>query len=314
MTRGLIINPLAAPVIFLFLFLTLPGCQSKPDPKKPVATVGDARITYGEFRSVLKDILPEGERDISPQDEAELKKNLLTQMIEERLILKEAEKADIDVTDEEVSDEIKTIKEKMGEEELKAWIKERYPTAENWKEDVRKKLLVKKTVENLVDSKITVTEKEAKDYYVENRAVFEVPEKVRARMIVADTEEKAKEAKMRLKKERFEDVAKKLSVGPEAKDGGDLGFFSRGDLPPEFEDAILRLPPGGTSDIVKTPYGYHIFKAEGKTKGRKLAFKDARKNIIETLFREKSEKKYREWALLLKNDTDIKIDEELLLR
>src|SRR3989337_2022344 len=166
MTRGLIINPLAAPVIFLFLFLTLPGCQSKPDPHKPVAT------------------------------------------------------------DEEVSDEIKTIKEKMGDEELKAWIKERYSSAENWKEDVRKKLLVKKTVENLVDSKITVTEKEAKDYYVENRAVFEVPEKVRARMIVADTEEKAKEAKMRLKKERFEDVAKKISVGPEAKDGGDLGVFS----------------------------------------------------------------------------------------
>jgi len=58
----------------------------------------------------------------------------------------------------------------------------------------------------------------------------------------------------------FKELAKKYSIGPNAKEGGDLGYFHKGDFLPEFEDAILKLKPGEISGIIKTNLGYHIFK------------------------------------------------------
>ncbi|MBI5559689.1 MAG: peptidyl-prolyl cis-trans isomerase [Deltaproteobacteria bacterium] len=296
-------------VAFLLLLLTIASCSRKTDPSKVIARINGSTITYGEYDRALKELLS-GE-NIAPEELAELKKSLINQLVEEKVILGEAVKIGLKVSREELEDEIKNMGQNLETPEMRAAILERYATTENWRKEIENRLLVKKAVETAINPRIEVTEKEAREYYEKNIPQYSVAEQVHARMIVVGTEEKAKEAKRMLEKERFEDVAKRVSIGPEAKEGGDLGFFSPGEMPPEF-DVVFTLAAGKISTIVKTPYGYHIFKVEERKKQKTLSFKAVQGDIDETLFREKAEKEYRLWVLTLKKNSKIDVSEGLM--
>ena len=88
-----------------------------------------------------------------------------------------------------------------------------------------------------------------------------VPGEMRALHIMVATKEEAEAVLAELKSGKdFAEIAKKKSKGPNAKNGGDLGYFMKGDFQPEFENAIEKTKVGGISEIVKTNMGYHIFK------------------------------------------------------
>jgi len=132
-------------------------------------------------------------------------------------------------------------------------------------------------------------------------------------MIVVETKQAARNAKRKLETESFEDVAASVSTGLEASKGGDLGFFGKGDMPPEFEEVVFKLPVGKISDIVKTPYGYHIFKVMEKTRAGSQSFNDVKDEIVDMLKREKFERAYQRWITTLQEKTHIEIDEDQLL-
>jgi len=300
----------------------LPGCDRAAStgakPSDVLARAGADVITYGEFQDALKRLLPDDDDEaaeaegVSAEELEELKRSLLNQLIEESLILQEARKAGIDVSDEEVLKEAGALQEDFEDEKFRDAVIARYGTMEKWRGELRKKLVIRRTVDSLVNSTVEVTAEEALEYYNENRKDYEMPEQVHARMIVVPTEEEAKKARKMAFAGNFEDVARELSTGPEAADGGDLGFFGRGDMPLEFEETVFSLQPGRISNIVKTDYGYHIFKVVEKTKGRKLTFKDVKVSITEMLMRERSEQLYRDWVTSLKKNAQIEIKTELI--
>lgn len=129
-----------------------------------------------------------------------------------------------------------------------------------------------------VGDKISVKEDEVEAYYRTHKDEFTAPEMVRARHILimanaSASDEDKKKAKSKagdvLKRikagENFAGIASELSDDPGSKaKGGDLGFFSKGRMVPEFEKAAFALKPGGVSDIVETQFGYHIIKVEEK--------------------------------------------------
>lgn len=133
-------------------------------------------------------------------------------------------------------------------------------------------------LDKAVAQKVEVDEKEIRRFYEESKSRFEVPEKVRARHILikvdrtapAEALEKARDkAKNILKKVRagedFSELASRFSEDPGSKqNGGDLGFFPRGRMAPEFEKAAFSLKPGEVSEIVQTNFGFHIIKADQK--------------------------------------------------
>lgn len=303
----------------VLLCALVPSCQKgseqeqkEIDADKVVVRVGTSTITVAEYRSAMRSLLPQGEGAVTAMELRELKKNLINQLVEEELLIQEARNRGLVVSEGELTVELGALKGSSGEEEFTKAITRRYGGIRLWKEEVRKNLLVKKATDVILSSEIEVGDEEARAYYEKNKVEYEVSAQVRARMIVLESEKKAREVRKRLKRENFEAVAMEVSVGPEAHLGGDLGYFARGDMPPEFEEVVFELKKGRISEILKTQYGYHIFKVEDKKTGRKLKYEDVKESIVEEIKRAKADERFRELLVSLKKKVEIDVDRDLL--
>jgi peptidyl-prolyl cis-trans isomerase C len=117
-------------------------------------------------------------------------------------------------------------------------------------------------------------------------------QEVHARHILVETEDEAKAIKAELDKGAdFAELAKKKSKDPGASDGGDLGFFTKEQMVPEFSDVAFKLNPGQISDPVKSQFGWHIIKVEEK-RNRKPPEFDQVKGQIETYVTRKAQAEY----------------------
>ncbi len=148
---------------------------------------------------------------------------------------------------------------------------------------------------------VSVNEDDVKSYYNEHKKEFEKEKQIHARHILfrlakdapkEQVEKVRKEAEKVLALARqgkdFAKLAKQYSQGPSAKNGGDLGFFTRKQMVPAFADAAFALKPGQISDLVRTSFGFHIIKVEQIREAKTTSFEDAKKEIELKLKREKA--------------------------
>ncbi|MBI5874571.1 MAG: peptidyl-prolyl cis-trans isomerase [Deltaproteobacteria bacterium] len=303
----------------VFCILLFAGCKKQEEekvvsPKEVAIKINVREITHGEFQDTFKRLFLEGAAaEIKDEELKNLKMALVNQFIEEELILEEAKILTLDVKDNEVSRETEEIKKEYAGEGFESNILSKYGSMDKWKEEIRKKMLLRKVIDKAIGPRITVKEDEARRYYKEHIADYKRKEQARARMIVVKTEEEANQVKERLKKgEDFARLAQEISLGPEGKKGGDLGFFGRGEMPKEFEDVVFPLPAGKLSEVIKTPYGYHIFRVEEKREAKDLKFSEVKDQIINKLKREKGDAEFQAWMTELKQGAKIEVKEELL--
>jgi parvulin-like peptidyl-prolyl isomerase len=300
-------------VLLVTITLLGGGCQERGvDTRSIIARVGEKEITRADFADMFDRLILGGSSEITDEELKDLKLDILNQIIEEELLLQEASRLGHNVNDEELSTEIALIKGEYFDDNFDATVINRYGSIERWKEEVKKKLIIKKVIDNVVNRRIKVTEEEALTFYKAHNKEYQAPEQVKARMIVVKTEEEARGASKRLKKENFANVAKEVSIGPEGEEGGNLGYFGKGDMPREFGDIVFSLPVGRISDVVKTPYGYHIFMVEAKRNAKKLNFTEVKDRIIARVEEEKREADFRRWIRELKKNAVIEIKEDLL--
>lgn len=288
------------------------GCENSGG-QDTVAQVGDRTITVRRYNEALKRLMPPGQQG-TPDEIAALKKELINQLIEEELIIAEAGRAGITVDAGDLAREAEGLKKEYGDETFKEAVEDRYGNMDNWKEEIRRKLLIKKTVGQIVGMKAgqSVTEKDAREHYLKHIGDYDVREQAHARMITAASEEEAGKIRKRLNAGNFAAVAQEVSLSPERKNGGDLGYFARGDMPKEFEDAVFRLKTGEISPVVKTGYGYHIFMLEGRRSGRRPGFEEVRARIMDRLRSEREDEELSAWIKSLKNNARITVREDLL--
>jgi peptidyl-prolyl cis-trans isomerase C len=106
----------------------------------------------------------------------------------------------------------------------------------------------------------------------------------------------------------FAEVAAEYSLSPDAEQGGDLGFFARGEMPPEFDDVVFDLPVNRLSDLVKSEYGYHIFLVEEKRKAARLKKREVSDEIRAILESQKKEVVYLDWLQEMRARAVINVD------
>jgi len=238
------------------------GTDGSPD--RVLIKVGERVITSARFDQRLERLRPGGAGGMSEEESRDLKKDLAAELIEEELVLQEASKHGISVTGDELRAEEKRIREESGSTALEKEIIKKYGNIRDWRNELKRKLLIKKTIEEAVGPGAKIKRAEIRKYYREHKGDYDLPEQVHASMIVVSTEEEAARIRKKLTPENFADTAGRVSISPEKERGGDLGFFSRGEMPEEFERVVFKLKPGEISGVIKTEYGYHIFYLQEK--------------------------------------------------
>lgn len=144
-----------------------------------------------------------------------------------------------------------------------------------------------------VIDKVTVTEQEAKDYYDANPKQFVSERQVKARHILTDTEDTAKKIAGEIAAGKpFSDAAKEYSTCPSKEKGGDLGYFGKGQMVPEFEKAAFEGAVGELLGPVKTQFGYHLIVVDDKKEERALEFDDIKEQLLDKLLQQKKQTVY----------------------
>lgn len=227
-------------------------------PPPLAALVNGEPITLAEYQRLLEQFETTFREQGGPENEetlAALRRQVLEQMINQKLIEQAAAREGISVSEEEVIAQIEEGKREIGgEEKFNEWLQANKMTYEDLKAMLRSQLL-----SNAVRDRVTAS-------------VPAVTEQVHARHILLATEEKAREVLAQLQAGGdFAALAQQYSEDLTTKDnGGDLGFFPRGLMPPELEEAAFALSPGQVSGVVKTYFGFHIVQVLERDAAREV--------------------------------------------
>lgn len=266
-----LINVLTIALLSVFLLASLSFAQEvvspdqeKVDPEMVLATVGDAQIRVRDVNAVIATLNPQ-QQFMFATDYGRAK--VLEELINKELFYLYAQDQKIE-EDEEFQKDL---------------------------ENVRKSLMTNHALKLLLRD-VTVSEEEVAAYYEEHKDEFSEPEQIKASHILVESEDMAIEilAELEGKELTFEEAAEKYSSCPSKQQGGDLGFFTRGQMVTAFEDAAFQLAPGKMSEPVKTEYGWHIIKVAEKKPARQKPLDEVRETLSEKLTSEKQYKLYND--------------------
>lgn len=212
----------------------------------------------------------------------------LDSLILRQLVMQEARKCDVAVSEEDVDAEIDAIigEHFMGQrDQFDSFLAQQGYTLEMIRDDARINIMARR----IIGDDLKITETEAREYFTENQDDFNIPAEVKARHILVETEAEAQAVISRLGKgEDFAELAKELSKDTGTKDkGGDLGFFPPGDMVKEFEEVAFEQEDGQRSDPVKTVHGYHIIETLEHKEGREVPYEEVEEKVREALEDEK---------------------------
>jgi parvulin-like peptidyl-prolyl isomerase len=300
-------------ILILIILAILPSCKGNI-PSNIVAEVDEDSITVAEFTKEFFPLVEGYNTSSSPQEEEalkNLKEALLDQLIEKRLILHEAPKMGITVSDDELEEALAAIKRGYPEGGFEEVVPDEASLLQ-WKERLHQRLLIEKVFNRVSQVTSPIDEKIMRKYYEKHREKFVVAEQVRVRHIVVKDRQDAESILRKLKRgDPFDELARQYSIGPEAEEGGDLGFFGRGEMPEEF-DVVFSLQEGEISDIVQSPYGYHIFQVVAKRGQSESGFAEVKAQIREMIVREKEEKAFQDWLKTVKKQANIRVNHSAL--
>lgn len=253
-----------------------------------VATVDGQEITKEELYDAM---------------ESQYGASILDTLIANKLVELEAEKEDVTVTDAEITAELEAFIESYGgEDAFNSALEYSGLTVDNFKADLKNSMIIEK----LIAPQVEITEEDMQTYFDENKEEFNQTEQVRASHILVEDEATAQEVLKKINAgEDFAELAKEYSTDSSAENGGDLGFFGKGDMVAEFEEAAWALDIDEVSDIVKSEHGYHIIKKTDYQEATEAKFEDHKEEIEDRLFYEQVNSLYPTFIEDLKEKYDI---------
>ena len=236
----------------------LAGSPARAADDPVLAKVNGAEIRQSDVALAEEELAP----SLAQMDPAAKKDNVLAFLIDLKIVAKAAEDKKIENSDD--------FKKRLA--------------------FTRNRLLMDSLL--ATEGKAATTDDAMKKVYEEASKQITGEQEVRARHILVETEDEAKAIEAELKKGAdFAELAKKKSKDPGASDGGDLGFFTKDQMVPEFSAVAFTLEPGKISDPVKSQFGWHIIKVEEKRNRQAPGFEQV-KGQIETYVTRKAQADY----------------------
>jgi len=305
-----------------------------------VARVNNEIITRSEYirsRDQLKQEVQQQDPVNADRIFAEKQRDVLRDLIDQQLLLQKGK--DLGITgDTELIKRLDEMRKQMNletMEDLEKAAEAQGASYEDFKQTMRNQIITQRVIGQEVGSKLAMNKDDEKKFYEQHRAEMEHPEQVRLSEILiapkmpakpaagrdakpeppseAETEAALAAAKAKAedlldqihKGAKFEDLAKKYSDGPSAKDGGDLSYFKRGTMPKELDDKVFALKSGEVSDVIRTKQGYVILLAAEHEMAGIPTLKEAEPRIQDALYMQKLQPALRAYLTTLREQAYI---------
>lgn len=299
--------------LILVVSFSLQTVVAQETVDRVVAVVNDDVITLSELTEMALSLNPTSTQPMNDRE-------LLDKMIEQKLFEQEAEKRGITVSEAELDASIEGVKQRynLNDEQMAEVLKKQGLTPEAFRAQWKAQTLGNKLLESQLKNKIVVTDDEIRRYYERNylgtgsngSTLDEETVRIAHIMISYKTQDAAKVAEqvadLAKSGEDFDNLAEKFSDDASSADnGGDMGYFRKGDLIDSMEYAVVATPVGSITGPVESPAGYHIIKVlersepdydTGSDEAELVEIDDATKTEIhETLMREKAQNQLKAW-------------------
>jgi peptidyl-prolyl cis-trans isomerase C len=287
------------------------GAPAQPAGPKAVALVNGEPISVDtlarELRQTRAGAETEGPGDV-------LRKRVLDDLVDRALLLQQARSRSVVVGQDQVERAFLRIRaeypgthfddllaqERLSQGELKARLKDQ--------------LTIEKLFHEEVFPRVQVDDGEVERWYADHAPSFQEPEKVRVLQVVVSTRDEAAQVREKLRRDpaSFAEVARRSSIAPEGKAGGDLGWIGRGAGFPEVFDACFAMPLNVVSEVTPSPYGFHLFKVVDRKAASRRTLDQARAEIAERLRRDKRARAQEEYLATLRSRASIQLDQAAL--
>ncbi|MFO7766183.1 MAG: peptidyl-prolyl cis-trans isomerase [Pelovirga sp.] len=284
-----------------------------PSSATPLIVVGERTLTLEQFNRHMRMNYPDLDK-LSPQETFLLQQQLIAQLIDRELILAEAARLDIRLSPDEMDEALAGIRGSDSRVDLEEHLQESGKNPQLWRDVLTFQLLVTKLMDAVVTPRIEISDADIEAYYHNHKEEFRRPTEVRVHQMLFSSRDAALEIKKHLQDGAdFATLAKQHSLSPDSKDGGQLGYFPAGQLPPEFDEVIFSLPLRQVSKPVASPYGFHLLMVDRKRRAGLRPFAAVREEITELLYDHQEETLFQQWITDLRNKTTIRVDWQQIL-
>jgi peptidyl-prolyl cis-trans isomerase SurA len=298
------------------LALALASCKARM-PQDTLVLVNGQPISSADVESELKLQAPfeapaatgkaKGKARRLAEAQADARAQVLEELIDEALVLQEADRLKISLGDGELQNQLDLARAGTPLGDFQKGLALRGLNYGQWSDRVRRSALCDEVVRRELRSTISIKPQDIRDYYWEHVDQFRSTASVKLRQIFCGSRGDIEKALNELRLgEPFADVAGRYSKAPEADQGGDLGWVQKKALPKKLEKAAFALKKGKFSDIISSPYGWHIFYAEDLRPEQDFSLEQSSPEILEALLRQREQPLYRDWLAALRDKAEIK--------
>ncbi len=282
------------------------GTELQPPAVKPVpaqlpevvARVNGEAINAADLENAVKGLEGRAGGPVPPDQRDRVYRGVLDDMIGYKLLVQEAKARKIVVPDADIEAQVAQIRQQFpNQQQFEQAMAAQKVTLEQIRDDARSEISVQKLVDGEIGTKIAVKPEAVTDFYQKNQDKFQQGARVRASHILITVPQGADAATKAQAKAKAEAILKDLKAGKDfaaaakensqdpgsAVQGGDLGFFEKGQMVPQFDDVAFALKPGQMSDVVETQFGYHIIKVAEKQDSRVVPLEEAKPQIEQYL-------------------------------
>ena len=287
-----------------------------------VARVNGETVTKAELEAAIGALERRNQGPVPPDQRDQIYRGVLDQLVGFKLLSQEAATQKVAVPDAEIDAQLAQIRQQFPTEEaFTQALAQQQKTVEGLKADARGTIAIQKMLETSLAGKVAVTPAQSQEFYDKNPDQFKQPEQVRASHILISVPAGADAPTKTAAQQKAEGLLKQLKSGGDfaalakensqdpgsAVNGGDLGFFGRGQMVGPFDEAAFTLATGATSELVETQFGYHIIRVAEKKAAGLIALDDVRTEVEQYLLGQNRQREMKVFVDALKAKGKIEI-------